>query len=134
METRHLSIHIARDWRVVYDYVCVPEHFSDWATGLGTGLRRVGADWIAATPEGEACVRFSPRNDYGVLDHWVTLASGHTLYIPLRVIAHGEGAEVTLTLLRLPQMSDAEFERDSEWVLRDLARLKARLEARALHS
>lgn len=129
-EVRHLSVSIARDWRAVYDYACVPEHFPEWASGLGSELRREGEgeDWIVAAPDGEARVRFSARNELGVLDHWVTLASGHTVYIPLRVIAHGDGAEITLTLLRLPQMSDAEFERDSEWVLRDLNRLKVLLE------
>ena len=131
-DVRHLSVTIARPWRAVYDYACVPEHFADWASGLGSGLRRDGEDWIVAAPEGEARVRFSARNDYGVLDHTVTLASGQTVYIPLRVIAHGEGAEITLTLLRLPQMSDADFVRDAEWVLRDLDRLKTRLESTPL--
>lgn len=132
-EVRHISIGIACDWHAVYDYACVPEHFPDWASGLGSGLRRVddGASnsFIVAAPEGEARVRFSPRNAYGVLDHWVTLPSGQILYIPLRVIANGDGAEVTLTLIRQPQMSDADFARDASWVLRDLQRLKARLEA-----
>ncbi|MGB0219334.1 MAG: hypothetical protein ACPGJF_08385 [Sinimarinibacterium flocculans] len=81
-----------------------------------------------AAPEGEARVRFTPRNDHGVLDHWVTLPSGQTVYIPLRVIANGDGAEVTLGLIRQPQMSDADFARDAEWVLRDLRRLRERLE------
>jgi hypothetical protein len=136
-EVRHLSVHIARAWRTVYDYACVPEHFPEWASGLGSGLRRDGdgdgdgkADvYIVAAPEGEARVRFSPRNDYGVLDHWVTLPGGQTVYIPLRVIVHGDGAEVTLTLIRQPQMSDADFAHDADWVRRDLNRLKALLES-----
>jgi hypothetical protein len=57
-----------------------------------------------------------------------TLPSGQTVYIPLRVIANGDGAEVTLSLIRQPQMSAADFARDAEWVLRDLRRLKALLE------
>jgi hypothetical protein len=132
-EVRHLSVHIARAWRAVYDYACVPEHFPEWASGLGSGLRRIGAGsenvFIVAAPEGEARVRFSPRNDYGVLDHWVTLPDGRTVYIPLRVIANGDGAEVMLTLIRQPRMSDADFARDADWVLRDLNRLKALLES-----
>ena len=95
-------------------------HLPEWASGLGDGLRHDGEDWIIAAPEGEARVRFTPRNDFGVLDHWVTLPSEQTVYIPLRVIANGNGAEVTLTLIRQPQMSDADFARDADWVLRDL--------------
>jgi hypothetical protein len=132
-DVRHLSISIDRDWRAVYDYACVPEHFPDWASGLGSGLRRDGAatdqTYIVAAPEGEARVRFSPRNEFGVLDHWVTLPNGQCIYIPLRVIENGDGAEVTLTLIRQSQMSDADFDRDAGWVLRDLQQLKRLLEA-----
>jgi hypothetical protein len=131
-EARHISVTIDRDWRAVYDYACVPLHFPEWASGLGSGLRRdsevADETFIVAAPEGQARVRFSPRNAYGVLDHWVTLQNGHTVYIPLRVIANGDGAEVTLSLIRQPQMSDADFARDADWVLRDLRRLKALIE------
>jgi hypothetical protein len=34
-----------------------------------------------------------------------------------------------LTLFRLPDMSDADFARDAEWVARDLAALKVLLES-----
>jgi hypothetical protein len=73
-------------------------------------------------------VRFSPRNDYGVVDHWVFLPTGQMVAIPLRVIANGNGSEVTLTLFRLPEMDDATFARDADWVRRDLTRLKDVLE------
>ena len=56
------------------------------------------------------------------------LATGIEIYIPLRVIANGTGAEVMLTLFRLPEMTDAVFARDAEWVAKDLAALKALLE------
>ena len=132
-EVHHISITIDRDWHAVYDYACVPQHFPEWASGLGSGLRRddeaPDETFIIAAPEGEARVRFSPRNAHGVLDHWVTLPSGQTVHIPLRVIAKGDGAEVTLTLIRQPQMSDADFACDADWVQRDLKRLKALLEA-----
>ena len=74
-------------------------------------------------------MRFSPKNDYGVLDHWVTLPDGTELSMPLRVVANGDGAEVTLTLFRAPGMDDATFERDQGMVEKDLAKLKALLES-----
>jgi hypothetical protein len=51
-----------------------------------------------------------------VLDHWVTLPDGTEISIPLRVVANGDGAEVTLTLFRAPGMDDATFERDQGMV------------------
>jgi hypothetical protein len=59
----------------------------------------------------------------------LTLADGTKISIPLRVVANGDGAEVTLTLFRVPGMDDAAFERDAGMVAKDLSALKALLEA-----
>jgi hypothetical protein len=63
-----------------------------------------------------------------VLDHRVELPGGTVIYIPLRVIENGSGAEVLLTLFRQPDMDDASFARDATWVAKDLQALKALLE------
>ena len=128
----YLSIWIDRDPVAVYDFLHKPQNFPRWATGLASGLRPASADdpvagendWLAQGPEGDVRVRFSPRNDYGVVDHWVFLAGEQVIYVPLRVIVNGSGSEVTLTLFRQPNMTDDIFERDADWVRRDLARLK----------
>jgi hypothetical protein len=129
LEARPISIGIDRPAAEVYAFARVPENFPKWAAGLGAGLVRDGDQWIAHGPDGDVHVRFSPPNDYGVLDHWVTLADGTRISIPLRVVANGDGAEVTLTLFRLPGMDDATFERDAGRVAEDLSALKALLEA-----
>jgi hypothetical protein len=127
-ETRPVTVSIARPAAEVYAFAHPPEAFARWAAGLGAGLVRDGDGWIARGPEGDVRVRFSPPNAYGVLDHWVTLADGTELSIPLRVVANGDGAEVTLTLFRPPGADDAAFARDQAMVARDLATLKALLE------
>jgi hypothetical protein len=77
---------------------------------------------------GRVSVAFVPRNEYGVLDHDVTLPSGEIIYNPMRVTKDGSGSEVVFTLRRLPGMSDEDFERDAKAVAADLARLKRVLE------
>ncbi len=128
-ETRPITVSIARPVAEVYAFAQPPENFPKWAAGLGAGLTRDGEHWIAHGPDGDVHVRFSPENPYGVLDHWVTLPDGTEISIPLRVVANGDGAEVTLTLFRVPGMDDATFERDQGMVEKDLAKLKALLEA-----
>lgn len=129
-ESRHISIRIHRSAAEVYAFTRDPESFRRWAAGLASGLTRDGDRWVAHGPGGDVTVRFSPPNDYGVLDHWVTLADGTELYMPLRVVANGEGAEVGMTLYRSPTLyDDAAFDRDAAAVARDLARLKALVEA-----
>jgi len=127
-EARPITVSIARPADQVYDFARWPESFPKWAAGLGGSLTRDGDRWIAHGPDGDVGVRFSPENAYGVLDHWVTLPDGVEISIPLRVVANGDGAEVTLTLFRVPGMDDARFERDQGMVAADLARLKALLE------
>ncbi len=127
-ETRPITVSIARPAAEVYAFARPPESFPKWAAGLGAGLAPEGDHWTVSGPDGEVRVRFSPENPYGVLDHWVTLPDGSERSIPLRVVANGDGAEVTLTLFRAPGMDDATFERDQGWVARDLAVLKGLLE------
>lgn len=129
-ESRHISIRIHKSASEVYAFTQAPESFPKWAAGLASGLTRDGDQWIAHGPDGDVHVRFSPANDQGVLDHWVTLVDGAVLYIPLRVIANGEGCEVILTLYRPPAMhDDAAFARDAAAIGRDLSKLKALVEA-----
>lgn len=59
------------------------------------------------------------------MDHYVGVGIGLEIYVPLRIIPNGAGAEVLLTLFRQPGMSDAKFAGDAELVARDLLALKA---------
>ncbi len=79
---------------------------------------------------GQVTVRFVPRNEYGVLDHDVTLPSGTTVTNPLRVLAHPEGAEVVFTIRQI-ELTDDAFDRDSQLVEDDLDRLRALIEVMA---
>src|SRR5215470_14711286 len=125
LESRTIGVSIGKDWRAVYDFARRPENFARWASGAAKSLRREGADWVADGPDGRAILRFAERNEFGVLDHTVTLASGAEIHVPLRVVPNGSGCEVMFTLFRQPGMTDAVFARDAEWVARDLAALKA---------
>jgi hypothetical protein len=128
LETRTISVSIRREWRAVYEFARRPENFARWASGAAKSLRREGDDWVADGPDGRAILRFAARNDFGVLDHWVTLASGAEISMPVRAVPNGGGCEVLFTLFRQPGMSDEMFARDAAWVAKDLAALKALLE------
>lgn len=79
---------------------------------------------------GRVTVTFTGHNDFGVLDHTVTLPSGEKVYNPLRVIPDGDVSEVVFTLRRRPEMSDEEFAQDTAAVQADLGSLKRVIEAR----
>src|SRR5262245_14118588 len=128
-EVRRISISIDRDWREAYDFLCRPESFPRWASGLSSNLERSGEEWSARGNGGPVRIRFSPRNDFGVLDHTVILQSGAEISVPLRVVANGTGCEVMFTLFRQPDMSAEQFAADADWVAGDLKALKALLDA-----
>ena len=129
LQSRNLSVSINRNAKNVYDFACVPEIFPRWASGLGMSLRKADGEWIADTDQGPVKVRFTARNEFGILDHWVSLKPGVQIYIPMRVIPNGSGSELIFTLFRLPDMPDEQFSADAEWVMRDLTSLKNLLEA-----
>jgi hypothetical protein len=128
-QSRHLSVSINRDAREVYNFVCVPENFTRWASGLGKSLNKVNGEWVAETLDGPVKIKFSERNEFGVLDHWVSPTPELEIYIPMRVILNGRGCELLFTLFRLADMSDEKFAADAEWVKRDLTSLKQLLES-----
>lgn len=128
MQSRIIHLSIERPWKEVYAFASDPERMPQWAAGLATGLVQDGDEWIASGPLGYVRVKFEERNDFGVIDHSVTLPSGLQVYNAFRVTPNGDGAEVAFTLMKLPGMSDADFEHDAEMVLADLERLKALVE------
>ncbi|MFJ6069784.1 SRPBCC family protein [Streptomyces sp. NPDC093065] len=129
--SRHLGVHIDRSATDVYAYASDPANLPAWAHGLGGSVEKAAdGAWIAdSSPLGRVRVAFAPRNDLGVLDHYVTLPSGKTVYNPVRVIADAPGCEVVFTLRRQPEATDADFERDAGMVTADLTRLKELLES-----
>ena len=127
--SRNLSISVNRSVEDAYNFLCVPANFPRWASGLGKSLKKVDGEWIAETPDGPVNVRFTERNEFGILDHWVSPKPGLQIYIPLRVIANGSGCELLFTLFRLPGVTDEQFATDADWVMRDLTTLKNLLEA-----
>lgn len=130
METRHVSTYIDRPAREVYDYASDPTHLPEWAPGLLTSVERIDGQWIAESPMGRIVLGWTPRNEFGVLDHHVTLATGETFYNPMRVTVNGTGAEVVFSVRRQPGTSDEDFERDAEAVRADLVALRHRVEGR----
>ena len=138
LPARTVSISIARPRDAVYKFVADAFNMPRWAPGFcQTIAPEPGAAgrWRITTTDGTAHARFVAPNEHGVVDHWVTVvvegaAPTGEIYVPLRVVANGDGSEVLLTVFRLPTMSDGDFDKDVAAVEADLARLKEMLEAK----
>lgn len=128
LNSRTISISIECKPDKVYEYVRNLEHFPEWATSFCLSIRNTGGGWVIETPDGPMNIRFVEHNDFGVLDHTVTLVSGQQVFNPMRVFPNGSGSEVVFTLFQMPDMSDEKFAKDAGMVEQDLQTLKAVLE------
>ena len=129
IETRHLSVLIARPADEVYAFAADPANLPQWAAGLSSGIEQLDGQWVTQSPMGQVVVTFAPVNEFGVLDHQVTLPSGETFYNPLRVIADSDGSELIFTNRREKGVELADYERDCAMIETDLQTLKGILEA-----
>jgi hypothetical protein len=77
---------------------------------------------------GRVSIEFTPDNDFGVLDHFVTLPSGEAVPNPVRVVPNGDGCDVLFTVRRRPGMSADDFARDAATVAADLDTLRKLME------
>ena len=128
LESRTLTVSIAREADLVYQFVSNPANLPLWATAFCQSIRQVGADWVMQTTGGEMKVRFVPPNAFRVADHFVSPAPGVEVYVPLRVLPNGSGSEVVFTLFRPPDMPPEKFREDTGLVEQDLQTLKTVLE------
>lgn len=129
LTARTFSISIALPWQTLYERIWRPEVFPLWAAGLSqSDLRPAGDHWEAEGVEGTIRIRFTPQNDFGIMDHVVDTGEGDPVHVPLRVVQNGEGAEVVLTLFRQPGMDEERFSADIKLINRDLRALKALVE------
>jgi hypothetical protein len=126
--TKTLTISIACPPGRVYAFASNPETLPQWAPAFVRSVRRSGREWIVETPAGPMGIRFVERNEFGVLDHYVRLATGVEILNPMRVVPNGVGSEVIFTLFQSPGMSDEQFGQDAGMVERDLRTLKSVLE------
>jgi hypothetical protein len=125
---KHISISINRPATEVYEFVSNPGNLPKWAAGLSGSIKKVAGDWIADSPMGAVKVKFADKNDFGVLDHDVTLPSGVVVHNPMRIFPNGDGSELVFTLYRRPGMTEQMFAEDAKAVTKDLQGLKALLE------
>ena len=130
LESRVVSIPIDRPLAEAYDFMSEPRNVAAWATVPVVSFRHVrDLEYAVDLPEGPAVMRFTPRNDYGVLDCSVTpVGSAVTRYVPARVFANGAGCELQLVMLRQQEMSAEAFASEQEWITADLLVLKSLLE------
>jgi hypothetical protein len=124
---KHISVSVHRPAADVYQFAANPENFPKWVAFVKS-LTKQGDSWVGETTLGTIKIKFTPQNDFGIIDHQVTLPTGETVGNHMRVITNNNGCEFIFTLFRLPGRTDEEFKEDANAVTKDLQSLKAIME------
>jgi uncharacterized membrane protein len=114
----------------VYEFARHMENLPRWASGLSSGIERRGGRWMAQSPMGEVQVAMAAANEFGVLDHDVTLPDGTTVHNAFRVTPAGSGCLLTFVVLRMPGTPQEAFDADVAHVRKDLKALRQVVEPR----
>ena len=117
------------DARAVYEFASRMENLPRWASGLSSGIAQRGGRWVAQSPMGEVTVAMAAKNEFGVMDHDVTLPDGSTVHNAFRVTPAGDGCLITFVVLRMPGTPQQAFDADVAHVRKDLQALRRLLEA-----
>jgi Polyketide cyclase / dehydrase and lipid transport len=126
----HISTSIERAAHDVYTFASNPRNLSAWASGLvHREVEFVDGVWLIDSPMGRVTVAFASLNQFGILDHEVTLPSGEVVANPMRVIPNGDGCDVVFTVRRRAGVDEAEFSADADAVAADLAALRSLMQA-----
>lgn len=131
-ESRPIGVIIEASAQAVYDYASDPTKLPEWARGLaGSTVQQSDGRWYSDSPMGRVEIAFAPRNDFGVLDHLVTLPNGEATLNPMRVIPNGDGAEVMFIVRKRDGMSFEQWDADCAAVADDLESLRLLFEGDA---
>ena len=124
---KNISVSINKPAAEVYRFASNSENFPKWIAFIQS-IAKHGDTWTAKTDLGNVKIKFATPNDFGIIDHYVTLTNGQTVYNPMRVIANNQGCEFAFTLLRMPDRTEDEFNEDAQAVTADLKTLKRIME------
>ena len=125
---KNISIPINKPPDRVYEFASNPENFPIWVEFIKSITKQTENIWLVETDLGDIKIEFVPKNEFGIIDHLVTLPDSSTVNNPMRVIKNGKGSELVFTLFWMPNRTGEEFNQDAKLVETDLKKIKTILE------
>lgn len=126
-QVKNIHVSINKPAKEVYQYVANPENFPKWVAFIKS-IKKEGNFWVGDSDLGNIKIKWAPENEWGILDHYVTLPNGETVFNPMRIISNDKGSELIFTLFWMPGRSEKEFSEDAQAVAADLNKLKEIME------
>ena len=126
-KSRTLGVSINSKPKTIYEFVLNLDNLRSWAKMFCRSIKLLNGEWIAETPQGQAKIRITKRNDFGILDHYVKPLSSsivEEVFVPMRVVRNSDGSEVIFTVFQPADLSEEKYAEDIRMVEQDLQNLK----------
>src|SRR5437868_5486607 len=93
-------VSLDRDPTGIFEWLASPNRLPEWHKTFCRSITQENQGWIVASPRGPVNIRFK-RNDHArLLDLVLQPVSGTEFTTSIRVLPHGEGAEIIATLVQ----------------------------------
>lgn len=125
-DTRSISIQAAPE--KVEEFLANPQNLPRWAVGFAKSIRSVNGKWLVTTAAGDMGIRIEADSSSGVIDYFMSPASGVEMVARSRVVPNGSGSEYSFTQFQAPNMPDDIFDKNVRAVEHELTVLRALLE------
>jgi len=128
MKAKTITVTIDAEPRKVLAWMTQPEILPQWNAALCRSVRNEGGEWIAESPRGPLGLRWVREDRSGLVD-LVVQTPDQELVWAMRVLSNGSGAEVVLTIVQPPGLSDSTFHDHTRWAEKAIRELKKLAEA-----
>ena len=132
LKSQLVQIGISRPYSETYRVVSDPKNFPRWSPLLKPLFEprgNNGLDWLVELPTGIHLIRFSPPNDFGVLDYTVIPEDGSPgRTTRVRLVPNEDGCDLVIQFYQQPGMTNEAFASHVEWATTDFMTLKSVVE------
>ncbi len=125
MNSRTVSLVLSAPQDSVFSYLSTIENLPKWATEFCRELKTEESDYKVTTPMGEMYFEIKADFGTGVIDMFAGPDKDTMGVFPVRVLGLPGGASVVLfTMFQASDMSDEEFRKQHESLLREFENIK----------
>jgi len=119
-DTQQIAINV--DSEVLFDFLSKPENMSKWATGICSGVRQVGDEWVVETMMGDVKLKMVSDKELGVIDYHLLPPVPIQIALYCRVLENSQASEFTVTHFQIPLLPN--FEKQKQMITRAMNKLK----------
>jgi hypothetical protein len=123
--TQQITIEVERD--ELFGFLINPANMAKWATGICSGVRQVGDEWLVETMMGDVKLKLVIDKELGVIDYHLLPPVPIQIALYCRVLKNGSGSEFIVSYFQIPLLPN--FEKQKQMITKAINKLKEIVES-----